>query len=166
MRRLLVLLSLVASPLFAGTYTVSNVADEGHGSLRQGILDANGGACAAPCDLVFRIDGPVPESGWFTIRPASPLPVLSAIHAVIHGETQKDFTGDTNYFGPEIEIDGSLAGLAPGIKLVDCVDCGVAGLAINRFAGNGVVVDRGTGNVIGFQYSSPYDPRFPTGMYI
>lgn len=161
MRRLLVLLSLVTTPLFAGTYTVTNTSDDGPGSLRQAIVEANSAACAAPCDIVFRIAGPVPESGWFTIRPASPLPPLSAIHAVIHGETQESATGDTNFFGPEVEIDGSLAGLAPGIKLVDCVDCGVAGLAINRFEGNGIVVDRGTGNVIGVANYIGVDP---TGM--
>ena len=51
----------VAKPAAASTYTVTNTANSGAGSLRQAILDANGHSGAD--DIVFNISGPSRASG-------------------------------------------------------------------------------------------------------
>lgn len=55
---------------------------------------------------MFNIEGPVPEEGWFTIRPRSPLPAITAQHFSLEGASQTRHTGDSNPEGPEIVIDG------------------------------------------------------------
>jgi uncharacterized repeat protein (TIGR01451 family) len=121
---------------------VSNVADEGGGSLRQAILDANA-LCPPPlpCAIVFRIPAPVPASGWFTIQPRTPLPELAGV-VNVDGKAQTIATGDTNPDGPEIEINGALLEEESGIRLL--ADCGkdVRGLAVNDFPGYGIQVRR------------------------
>jgi parallel beta-helix repeat protein len=132
---------LVALSLHAGTYSVTSVADEGPGSFRQGLLDINSGACVHPCTISFAIPGPVPSTGYFTIQPLSPLPILFGDAITIDGDTQKVLTGDTNPFGPVIELDGSKAGFRTGIKLGRVVGMTMRGLAINRFEANGVTIE-------------------------
>jgi len=51
-------------------FAVTNTADSGPGSLREAILAANA-ACRAPCTVGFRIPGPLPEAGFFTVRPST-----------------------------------------------------------------------------------------------
>jgi hypothetical protein len=87
----------------------------------------------------------VPEGGYFTIRPLSPLPILVADFLTIDGTTQSRTSGDTNPFGPEIELDGSLAGYRSGIKLGRVVGMTLRGMAINRFQGHGVLIDNSSG---------------------
>lgn len=43
----------VALPLFGGSYIVTNTNDNGAGSFRQGILDANSATCTNPCTITF-----------------------------------------------------------------------------------------------------------------
>ena len=75
--RLTLIVSLTASPLFAATFTVTNTADSGAGSLRQAILDAN----ANPGADTIAFD--IPGAAAFTRsrRPprsrASPIPPSS-----------------------------------------------------------------------------------------
>lgn len=137
---------------------VTNTNDAGAGSFRAALEVANAGECGADCRIVFRIPGPVPESGWFTIRLRSLLPQLTVRRVSIDGTTQTELTGNTNPFGPEIEIDGSAAGHGPGLKFVDSSLSEVAGLAINRFSGNGVVLERS-----GVQVRGNYIGTDPTG---
>jgi hypothetical protein len=58
---------LVAThPVSAATFTVSNLADSGPGSLRQAVLDAN--AAAGPDDITFTVVGTITlTSGQITI---------------------------------------------------------------------------------------------------
>src|SRR5258706_10127338 len=128
---------LFALSVHADSYSVTTVADEGPGSFRQGLLDINSGACKYPCTIGFAIPGPVPAAGYFTIQPLSPLPILFGDAVTIDGNRQKLLTGDTNPFGPEIELDGSRAGFRSGIKLGRVVGMTMRGLAINRFEANG-----------------------------
>jgi hypothetical protein len=147
---------LFASSASAGLYTVTTTDDSGPGSLRDGILAANSRTvCDSPCYIIFNLAPPVPASGWFTIRPHSPLPVLSGWRAVIDGHSQTLATGDTNPLGPEIELDGEDAGLAPGVKIHFNSNAGIIGLAINRFGGNGVVIEGGDNNRVG---PNPFAP--------
>ena len=63
---------LAATSLSAATYTVTNTADSGAGSLRQAIIDANGTPGVADT-IAFNIPG----AGAHTITPASPLPTIT-----------------------------------------------------------------------------------------
>jgi uncharacterized repeat protein (TIGR01451 family) len=119
---------------------VSNVQDEGSGSLRQALHDVNA-LCeiAEPCAVLFQIPAPVPPSGWFTIQPRSPLPEIVA-SLELDGSTQTRFTGDTNPDGPEIEINGAFAQEQAGLRLRAMCDLHVSNLAVNGFPGAGIEV--------------------------
>jgi hypothetical protein len=129
-----------AAFLFSHEYPVTTVADSGPGSLRQAILDINRDCSRhlEPCAPVFRIDGPVPEEGWFTIRPLSPLPEITAVSTVLDGKTQSRHTGETNGVqGAEVMLDGSSAGPAHGLWFKG-YEAQVSNLAIGNFDGNGI----------------------------
>ena len=112
----------------AATFTVTNTSDSGAGSLREAILDANGNA--GPDTIAFNIPTSDPNfvdvdaalvggdaaADVYVITPLSVLPALSDVTGGtrIDGQTQTSFGGDTNPFGPEIVLDGSVAGGAAG----------------------------------------------------
>lgn len=114
------------------TFYVSSTANDGAGSLRQAILDANAD-CAGhePCAIAFRISEPS-ETPWKTIRITSPLPTLAAHQLRIDGSTQTAFFGDTNPDGPEIEISGGGSVDGDGLPIAPCSN-EVANLAIGGF---------------------------------
>jgi uncharacterized repeat protein (TIGR01451 family) len=119
-------------------FVVDNVNDQGSGSLRQVMHDVNA-LCAAkkPCAILFRIPAPVPENGWFTIQPRTPLPLMIA-SLKIDGRTQTLFTGDTNPDGPEIEINGAFVYELPGIRVRLACELQIRNLAVNGFPGFGI----------------------------
>jgi len=123
---------------------VTNVEDQGSGSLRQAIHDVNGCEHFRPCSIVFRIPGPVPEQGWFTIQPRTPLPEITGGTLTIDGRTQTLFTGDTNLFGPEIEIDGVHVREQSGLRVQPNCHTIIRNLAVNHFPGYGIAL-RGPG---------------------
>jgi hypothetical protein len=130
---------------------VSNTNDDGVGSLRQTILDANNACNTAPCFLQFHIKEPVPPSGWFTIAPLSPLPEVNANYLVIDGATQTGFSGDTNKLGPEIELSGeNLTGYASVLTIRHGCQTALRNVAIDNSPGPGL-------SLLG--YASAYDPR-------
>lgn len=105
-------------------FTVTNTLDSGPGSLRAAIEGANGWASdglaiitiAIPdtdpgfIDVdVSRADGD-PKPDVFVIAPQSALPALRRGATVLNGQSQHNFTGDTNPFGPEIVLAGQHAG--------------------------------------------------------
>jgi titin len=124
--------------LFSG-FSVTNTNDTGPGSLRQAILDAN--AHKGADTIVFNIDG----GGVQTIRPASALPAVTA-SVVIDGTTQPGFTGT-----PLIELDGSNAGTANGLRITAGRST-VKGLVINRFSQNGILLQTKGQNIIQGNY--------------
>lgn len=134
--------------VLAAILPITSTHDSGPGSLRAALESARDG------DRVeFRFAEPVPANGWFTIQLESLLPQIKAGIA-IDGTTQTAATGDTNPFGPEVEIDGSEAEHGPGLKFVAASRIEVSGLAIGGFSGNGIVVERGNlakivGNYVG-----------------
>lgn len=137
------------SLVWGATFTVVNVNDSGAGSLRQAILDAN---AAGGANLVrFQIPG----TGPFTINLMASLPAI-ATPMTIDGSTQ---TGYNNQ--PLIELNGASAGTeAIGVRLTTA-NCTVRGLAINRFATDGLriesILNTVQGNFIGLD---------PTGTMI
>ncbi|MCU1231106.1 MAG: thrombospondin, partial [Acidobacteria bacterium] len=137
---------------------VVNTNDSGVGTLRQAILDANTGTCASPCTITFNI--PTTDAnysvatGTFAIKPLSALSVLAASNAFMDGKTQTTFTGNTNASGPEIVIDGALAGVATdGLHIGYSVggsgsSISIRSVVVNNFQGYGIVVaGNGVNNV-------------------
>ncbi|HEY9665807.1 MAG TPA: DUF4347 domain-containing protein [Coleofasciculaceae cyanobacterium] len=124
------------------TFTVTNTADSGAGSLRQAILDAN--ATPEPDAIAFNIGA----GGVQTITPLSTLPAITS-PVVIDGTTQPGFTGT-----PIIELDGtnSVVGQGtPGLSIT-AGDSIVRGLVINRFSGDGIRLSGNGGNLIADNY--------------
>jgi hypothetical protein len=150
----------VARGAEAETVEVVNTSDSGAGSLRAAIDYAN----AHPgTQVAFHI--PLIDSGYadgvFTIRPTAALPVLSATSANLDGSTQTAFTGDTNPVGPEVVLNGALAGSATsGIEITGSA-CLIRALVVNGFAQSGVLVSSGPG---GHRIEACYVGTDPTGM--
>lgn len=131
--------------VFTGTLVrhllVTNTNDEGGGSLRQALLDAQQLCAEEWCAIDFRIPG-APENGRFVIQPRSALPEVRG-YVRVDGATQKAFGGDTNPDGPEIEINGALAGNAHGLLLGTGCEIHVSDLAVTGFAWPGIEARRG-----------------------
>ncbi|HSB11440.1 MAG TPA: HYR domain-containing protein [Blastocatellia bacterium] len=126
-------------PQAAMTFVVLNTNDSGPDSLRQAILDAN--ANAGTDTINFNIPGPVPQ----TITPLTPLPAITE-SITINGTSQPGFAGT-----PVIELNGLNAGAAADGLTINASSCAVRGLVINRFSGNGMVIN-GIANIIEGNY--------------
>lgn len=141
---------------------VSTTADDGPGSLRGAITQANE-ECDPyryNCKIVFSIEAAQAANGVFSIRPTWPLPRIEADGVIVDARTQTDHTGDTNPLGPEVELNGSLVGQGNGLEITSLGTTGVRGFAINGFPDNGVMVHMSTGY-------TPYNQgRTVAGNYI
>jgi hypothetical protein len=150
------------------TLLVTTSADDGPGSLRAVINDANTrcvpilpNATQAGCGIAFNIDEPG-TSPWKTIRLKSPLPSLRTLGTWIDGGTQAGFSGVPNPNGPSIEISGG--GMVNGDGLLDEESCiTVSGLAINGFLGNGISLGRETCSTSLINVTNNYIGTDPTG---
>jgi titin len=152
---------LESRTLLAYLLPVTTTADDGPGSLRQAILAAD--AIEGDASIVFHIgpddpnfidaDSALPggdaDPDVFVITPRSPLPDLNNSRAkvLIDGDTQAIFGGDTNPFGPEIVIDGSLAGGGSGLAIGTSGNT-IRGLNIRNGPGAGIAIVGGSSNVI------------------
>ncbi|HKR63770.1 MAG TPA: hypothetical protein VJZ00_08560 [Thermoanaerobaculia bacterium] len=116
--------TLFLDPFFA----VTNTNDDGPGSLRQAILDANA-LCTKTCTVGFRIPGPLPPNGWFTIQPRTPLPVIN-FNGAIKGTSEEKLL-DLAPGKPIVMLDGSLLKSGDGLTLIS--DTKVSALAIGNF---------------------------------
>jgi hypothetical protein len=135
----------------AATFTVTNTADAGAGSLRQAILDAN--AAGGADTISFNIVG----SGVHTIVPATALPTITG-PTTIDGYTQPGAVANTN--GPElgtnaqlmIEIDGTNTGIQNTDAILTFTSSAdgstVRGLVLNRAGSSGIRVSGTDGVVI------------------
>jgi hypothetical protein len=132
------------------TYTVTSTADNGSGSLRQALIDANthpnGGS---PDQILFTIAG----SGLQTIVPATALPTITD-PVVIDGYTQPDASANTLTVGNNavllIELNGNGATF-PGLTIT-AGGSTIRGLVIDKFDGNGagygLFLETGGGNTV------------------
>jgi len=120
----------------ASIFVVTNAADSGAGSLRQAILNAN----AVPGRDVIQFG--IPGSGAHTITPLSPLPTITdAIW--IDGTTQPGFNGL-----PLIELNGAQAGAGANGLWITAGNSEIAGLVINRFSNDGILMQFNGTNII------------------
>jgi hypothetical protein len=128
------------------TYTVSNTLDSGPGSFRQAIVDAN--THGGPDMIAFNIPG----NGVHTITPVTELPVITS-PVTIDGYTQPGSSANTLAAGDNavllIELNGTSAGAsANGLTLgVGGTGSIIKGFVIDRFAGNGILI-QGNGNTV------------------
>jgi hypothetical protein len=125
------------------TFTVSNTADNGDGSLRNAIVDAN---TAAGADAIA-FD--IPGAGIQTISPTSALPEITD-PVVIDGYTQPGASPNTLAVGNDavlkIVLDGSHVISGSGLRFLTGSST-VRGLVISEWAQDGISV-LGSGTVI------------------
>jgi hypothetical protein len=138
-------LLLFTTPIWAATYTVTNCADSGAGSLRQAITNAS----SAGDEIIFDITtleagystgevGPglvTNEAGsnkWFRIIVNSQLPTISTSNIYINGSTQTREAANT--LGPSIEVRCVSNEVdAHGLYISTADNCTIEGLVINGF---------------------------------
>ncbi len=140
--------------LLLSTFTVTNTADAGPGSLRQAMLDANANVNAGgPDDIEFNIPG----AGPHVITPGGELPEITD-PVVIDGYTQAGAAPNTQ---PMTEgADGTLTivvnglGAGTGARGLHITGGGstVRGLVIQQFGGDGILITNLGGNVIEGNY--------------
>jgi hypothetical protein len=130
--------------LFQREVVITNTNDDGEGSFRAALTYAND-ACArdlVPCALHFRFTEPKPEQGWYTIRPLTPFPAITAPDITI--EQFSNLPGE-----PSVELDGSLLHSGNGLELRGE---GLATinypLSIGGFPWDGIVITRRGGTSI------------------
>jgi uncharacterized repeat protein (TIGR01451 family) len=122
------------------TFVVTSTADAGAGSLRQALLDAN--ANAGPDTIEFNIAG----VGVQTIALASALPTITS-PVFIDGYSQPGSSANTLATAIDavllIELNGAAAPAnTHGLNFVAGSDgSAVRGLVINRFSGNGILIN-------------------------
>lgn len=113
------------------TFLVLNPDDNGTGSLRQAILDANAAANTGMPDVISFAS--IPTTGPFVIQPLSPLPVISEA-LIIDGYTAPNTSVNTLAIGTDavlrVEIDASLQGAGHGLVLGGTGGSTVQGLVI------------------------------------
>jgi hypothetical protein len=122
---------------------VVNTNDEGAGSLRQALLDAEQLCAFDLCTIDFRIPD-IAAGQRAVIRVRNELPVMQGL-VRLDGATQTAFGGDTYAEGPEVVIDGSLTaphtrGLVLGGPSCEMY---VLDLAVANFPGSGIQAHRG-----------------------
>ncbi|HVC93402.1 MAG TPA: hypothetical protein VND64_06905, partial [Pirellulales bacterium] len=129
------------------TFTVTNTADSGTGSLRQAMLDANAaGSFTPPATIDFAIPTSDPNynsaTGVWTISPLSALPTVT-VPVTIDGTSQTGFGGT-----PVIDINGSQAGSGADGLAIDGGNSTVKSLVVNQFSGDGVRFDVAGGDAL------------------
>jgi Right handed beta helix region len=125
---------------FGGSQQIGDLpGNDGLISLREAIMAAN--STLGPQIIGFKI--PTSDVGFngkvFTITPQDEgLPGIWDNGTTIDGATQAIFTGDTNPLGPEIVLDGSMAGSVHGLIISNSSNNLVSGLVIHSFSQSGM----------------------------
>ena len=133
-------LFIIPQHVFAAcSFTVTNTADSGAGSLRAAINSAN---VASNVDTIcFNIAG----GAYQTISVGSTIQITQP--AIIDGTTQPGFAGS-----PVIEINGAGAGAGASGIWVTAGNSTIKGLVVNRFGGDGIILTNNGGNTIQGNY--------------
>jgi parallel beta-helix repeat protein len=116
-------------PITIPGFVVTNVADNGPGSLRQAILDANQNG---PSVDTIRFN--IPGAGAQTINLGSQLPAITG-SVVLDGASQPGYAGT-----PLIQLNGAGAGAAATALSLTGSSNVVRGLSITGFGGRGIAV--------------------------
>jgi hypothetical protein len=116
----------------ASTFVVTTAADAGPGSLRQGILDANSGACQLPC-WINTASAPSP------ILLQSPLPPVRANFVTIAPLQSSTYPQPDH----RLIVQGEGAGAADGLRIEGAQSVTVGALTLSGFSRHGLVVDGG-----------------------
>ena len=128
----------VPVPVSVTTFVVTNANNSGVGSLRQAITDANASSDANLITFAITpLDGTVK-----TINLTSPLPTITSPLA-IDGLTQNG----ADCSSPKIELNGSGAGAGGDGFTVAANGSLIQGIVINRFLGDGLILDSLTNTV-------------------
>ena len=132
------------------TFTVESTGDGADSNTGDGVCDDGNGNCTlrAAIQEANRVDGSTIEfnisgSGTRTIQPASALPTISRT-VFIDGFSQSS-ASSTNY---RIELDGTNAGTNANGLTMSGTESWVRGLVINRFGGNGIVLQGSGGKQV------------------
>jgi hypothetical protein len=152
---------------------VTHTGDTGDGSLRNAMDQAN--QSPNPDSILFNIPLSDPgfdaEKGVWTIKPVSPLPIMTDSLVVIDGYSQALFAGDLNPYGPEIQLDGSEVAGSPshGLFILSGMNT-IRGLIINRFHDSGILLSGpgANGNLLVDNYigvNSRADDVLPNSQY-
>jgi len=120
----------------SSSFIVANTNDSGEGSLRQAILNANASPGADTISFA------IPGAGLRSISSMG-LPTITE-PVTIDGTTQSGFVPGT----PIVELNGAEAPAGANGIVITSGNSVVRGLIINRFPGNGIVLQGGNGNVI------------------
>jgi uncharacterized repeat protein (TIGR01451 family) len=134
------------APLAAGaTFAVINTNDNGIGSLRQAIIDAN--ASAGPDMITFDIPG----AGTHVITLTASLPDITS-PVTIDGYTQSGSSLNTLLKADDavilIELNGASAGAGVNGLTIDAGSSTVRGLNITGFSFSGILLQNAGGNVV------------------
>ncbi len=125
------------------TFTVTNSADSGSGSLRQAIIGSNAATGTIANTITFDIGG----GGVQTIAPSSPLPAIT--HAVVVDGTTQPGGGSA----PRIVLDGGILRGATAVGLdLKGSNITLKGLTIDAFAAEGLLLDGASGALISGDY--------------
>jgi hypothetical protein len=129
----------------AATFVVTNTNDNGAGSLRQAILNAN--ATSGPDVIQFNIPG----AGVHTISPVASLPPITE-QVTIDGYSQPGATANNLTNGDNavllIELNGSnTVATADGLRIANGVsNCVIVGLVINQFQDTAIFISPNASN--------------------
>jgi len=147
-------------PLRILPFVVTTTLDSVEGSLRWAI---NGSNITPDADRIL-FDIPQTDPGYqaaegiWVIKPTKALPILTGGQVEIDGRSQTVGHGDSNPFGPEIFIDGSLAGdRAKGLEIRSAQnwlhDIGIGGFSQNAIVlyGDACRHNRVTGCFVGLK---------------
>ena len=155
---------MVASPVWAATFTVNRAADTPDANLANAACDVNASQQGNQCTLRAAIQEANDTNGADEIRfnivsaaavktifPTSALPTITEA-VTINGYTQTGASQNTLAEGNDavlkVQLNGTNAGPAHGL-VIEAPDTTIRGLVINRFVGNGVFITGSGAKVLG-----------------